>query len=276
MVMVDFLVVDRSSAYNMIIVRPTLNKLKVITSTYHLMMKFPIKDGVGELRGDQVVAQKCYNMSLKEVIGLGFLPVSIINSTWEVEIKGEPAEELEEVVVGDRKILKIGSQLTSKIQERVIDFLCENMETFAWTYEDMSGIDHVDIVYCLNTNPEVRLVKQKRRKFASEQNLAIAEEVEKLLKAHFIQEVYYPDWLANMMLVKKSNGKWRMCVDFTDLNKACLKDSFPLARIDMLVDSTAGHGLLSFMDAFSGYNQIRMHPTDQEKTTFITNQGLYC
>jgi hypothetical protein len=88
--------------------------------------------------------------------------------------------------------------------------------------------------------------------------MAIAEEVEKLLKARFIEEVYYPDWLANVVLVKKSNGNGRMCTDFTELNKACLKDSFPLPRIDALVDSTARYGLLNFMDAFLGYNQIYM------------------
>ena len=76
--------------------------------------------------------------------------------------------------------------------------------------------------------------------------------------------------------MKKANGKWRICVDFTDLNKACPKDSFPLPRIDQLVDSTARHKLLTFMDAFSGYNQIRMAEEDQEKTSFITSQGLYC
>jgi hypothetical protein len=80
----------------------------------------------------------------------------------------------------------------------------------------------------------------------------ITGEVEKLLKAQFIEEVYYPDWLANVVLVKKSKGKWRMCVDFTDLNKACPKDSFPLPRIDALVDSTSGYELLSFIDAFLG------------------------
>ena len=95
-------------------------------------------------------------------------------------------------------------------------------------------------------------------------------EVEKLLKAQFIREVYYPDWLANVVLMKKSNGKWRMCVDFTDLNKAYPKDSFPLPRIDALVNSTSRYELLSFMDAFSSYNQILMHPEDQEKTLFIT------
>ena len=88
--------------------------------------------------------------------------------------------------------------------------------------------------------------------------------------------MYYPERLANVVLVKKANGKWRMCVNFTDLNKACPKDSFPLLRIDQLVDSSAGHKLLTFMDAFSRYNQIRMAEEDQEKTAFITTQRLYC
>lgn len=96
------------------------------------------------------------------------------------------------------------------------------------------------------------------------------------MAAGFIREVHYPEWLTNVVLVKKANGKWRMCVDFTNLNKACPKDSFPLPRIDQLVDSTAGHKLLLFMDTFSGYNQIRMAEENQEKTAFITSQGLYC
>ena len=96
------------------------------------------------------------------------------------------------------------------------------------------------------------------------------------MSAGFIQKVYYPDWLFNVIVVKKANGKWRMCMDFTDLNKTCTKDSFPLSRIDQLVDSTVGHKLLTFMDAFSGYNQIKMTKEDQEKIAFITSQGLYC
>ena len=104
----------------------------------------------------------------------------------------------------------------------------------------------------------------------------MAEEVRKLLEAGFIREVYYPDWLANVVMMRKHSGKWRMCVDFTDLNKACPKDSYPLPRIDTLVDSTARHELLSFMDAFSGYNQIKMKEEDQEKTSFVTSQGLFC
>ena len=104
----------------------------------------------------------------------------------------------------------------------------------------------------------------------------IAEEVGTLQEAGFIREVYYPDWLANVVMVKKTNGKWRMCVDFMDLNKACPKDSYPLPRVDVLVDSTAQHQLLSFMDAFSRYNQIWMDEADQEKTSFVTSQGLFC
>ena len=102
------------------------------------------------------------------------------------------------------------------------------------------------------------------------------DEVNKLLTANFIREVHYPEWLANVVMVKKANGKWRMCVDFTDLNQACPKDSFPLPKIDQLMDSKAGHKLLTFMDTFSGYNQILMAEEDQEKTAFVTSQGLYC
>ena len=102
------------------------------------------------------------------------------------------------------------------------------------------------------------------------------DEVNKLLVANFIREVHYLEWLANVVMVKKANEKWRMCVDFIDLNQTYPKDSFPLPRIDQLVDSIARHKLLTFMDAFSGYNQIQMAKEDQEKTAFITSQGLYC
>ena len=140
----------------------------------------------------------------------------------------------------------------------------------------MGGIDPTVITHRLNTNPSFKPIKQKRRSFAPERQKAINEEVGKLLQEGAIREVEYPEWLANVVLVKKANGKWRLCIDFTDINKACPKDSFPLPRIDLIVDATAGHELLSFMDAFSGYNQISMDPDDQEKTSFVTAQGTYC
>ncbi len=104
----------------------------------------------------------------------------------------------------------------------------------------------------------------------------MVKEVDRLLETNAIRPVQYSTWLSNIVVVRKKNEKWRVCVDFTDLNKACLKDSFPLPRIDQLVDSTSGHERMSFFDAFQGYHQIPIALSDQEKTTFITPKGIYC
>ena len=128
------------------------------------------------------------------------------------------------------------------------------MEVFTWKQEDMGGVDPAVITHKLNINPSFKPVKQKRRCFTPERQKAINEKVGKLLQAKAIREVEYPGWLANVVLVKKANGKWWICIDFIDINRAYPKDSFPLPRIDLIVDATAGHELLSFMDAFSGYN----------------------
>ena len=126
----------------------------------------------------------------------------------------------------------------------------------------MGGIDPVVITHRLNISPSFKPVKQKTRSFALERQKAIDEEVNKLLQGKAIQEVEYLDWLANVVLVKKANDKWRLCIDFTNSNRVCPKDSFPLPRIDLIVDATVGHELLSFVEAFSGYNHIRMDPND--------------
>ncbi|XP_047330988.1 uncharacterized protein LOC124934495 [Impatiens glandulifera] len=104
----------------------------------------------------------------------------------------------------------------------------------------------------------------------------IKEEVQKQLEADFLDVVEYPEWVANVVPVAKKDGKVRVCVDYRDLNKASPKDNFPLPHIDVLVDHAAGHELLSFMDGFSGYNQVLMAPEDKEKTTFITEVGTFC
>ena len=105
----------------------------------------------------------------------------------------------------------------------------------------MPGIDPTIMVHKLYVSPTFSPIRQKKQVFAQERDKAIAEEVRKLLEADFIREVHYPDWLANVIMVKKANRKWRMCADFTDLNKTCPKDSYPLPLIDTLVDSTARH-----------------------------------
>ena len=104
---------------------------------------------------------------------------------------------------------------------------------------------------------------------------AVKSEVIKLKQARVIKEVFYPQWLANTVVVKKKTGKWRVCVDFTDLNRACPKDPFPVPRIDQLVDATVSHPRMSFLDAFQGYHQIPLATDDQEKTTFVTSVGNY-
>ena len=97
----------------------------------------------------------------------------------------------------------------------------------------------------------------------------------RLKQARAIKEVFYPEWLANTVVVKKKSGKWRVCVDFTDLNKACPKDPFPMPKINQLVDATVGHPQMSFLDAFQGYHQILLTLDDQEKRAFVTPIGNY-
>jgi ribosomal protein L18E len=101
-------------------------------------------------------------------------------------------------------------------------------------------------------------------------------EVQRLMDVGFIREVRYPSWLVNVVMVKKKNGKWRMCTYFTDLNKCCLRDDISLTRIDKVVDSAAHCGTMGLLDYFSGYHQIWLHEEDEEKTSFITPFGTYC
>ncbi|PKA54406.1 RNA-directed DNA polymerase like [Apostasia shenzhenica] len=140
----------------------------------------------------------------------------------------------------------------------------------------MPGIGRAVAEHQLSLKPGVAPVRQKKRSFGGEKQRAIREEVEKLLAAGFIREITYPSWLANMVVVKKNSEKWRMCVDFTDLNKACPKDFYFLSKIDRLVDCSTGYLMMSFVDAFSGYHQIRMAKNDEEHTSFITDQGTFC
>ena len=175
----------------------------------------------------------------------------------ERRVMAEPTEALENISLDEddpENSTRIGADLEEKMKKDLIRFLRENIYVFDWTHKDMSGIDLSVITHRLNVYPSSKPVWQKKRVFAPERDNAIKEEVQKLTVVKFIQEVYYPDWLVNVVMVKKANGKWRMCVDFTDLNRACPKDSYPFPCIDQLIDSTVGHKLLSFMDAFSGYN----------------------
>ena len=274
---VRFLIVDAPSAYNMLLGRPSLNAIRAVPSAYHMVIKFPTINGVGMVCGNQRIARECYSASMKQNT-VDNIYMDELDMRDEVTTQPAPSEELEPVQLGDQSehLVYIWSKLAEDIRSYLIRFLEQNMEVFAWKQEDMGEVDPAVITHRLNVNPSFKSVNQKRRSFAPERQKAINEEVGKLLQVKAIREVEYPEWLANVVLVKKANSKWRLCIDFTDMNRACPKDSFPLPWIDLIVDAMAGHELRSFMDAFSGYNQISMDPSDQEKTSFVTGQGTYC
>ena len=235
------------------------------------MIKFPMEYGVGELRGNQIAVQECY---------IAMLEMEDQQQTMCIgkqRALAEPVEELKEVRLDNmrpERTTKMGTLASWPVGQTITTFLRNNQDVFTWIHEDMTGIDPSVMVHKLNVSPSFPPIQQKKRVFAQERDKAIVEEVQKLLEAGLIWEAYYPDWLANVVMVKKANGCWRMWVDFTDLNKACPKDSYSLPHIDALVDSTERHQLLSFMDTFSGYNQIRMDESDQESTSFVTKWCL--
>ncbi|XP_009396745.1 uncharacterized protein LOC103981730 [Musa acuminata AAA Group] len=232
--MTTFMVVDLPSAYNVILGCPTLNKLKAMVSTYHRAIKILTLVGVGVSRSDPRESRQCYltSVTLPEKSRPQQAPKPRKEARTPTHL--EPPEQLAE----------------------------RNADMFTWSSKDMLGIDPGVTQHHLNIHPEARPVKQKPRKFTPDRQKAISDEVNHLREAGFIIEVKYPQWLPNVVLVKKHSGSWRMCVDYTDLNRAYSKDCYPFPMIDQLVDATAGYELLIFMDAFSGYNQIRMAPQD--------------
>lgn len=140
----------------------------------------------------------------------------------------------------------------------------------------MPGISREIVEHTIPLIPGMKPVKQKWRRMKPEVALKIKGEIKKQLTARFIKVAKYPEWIANVVPVPKTDGRVPMCVDYRDLNKASPKDDFPLPHIDILVENTANHALLSFMDGYAGYNQILMAEKDMEKTTFTTSWGTYC
>ncbi|GJU90799.1 reverse transcriptase domain-containing protein [Tanacetum coccineum] len=208
----NFMVIRSSSQHNAIIGRPGIRKIRVVPSTAHGMLKFPIKGGT----------------------------------------------------------------LTEKGRKELCALLKQNLDIFAWKPADMTGVPRNIAEHCLNIREGYSPVRQKKRGQAPERNKAIQEEVAKLVDAGIMKEVHYHSWLSNPVMVKKHDGTWRMCVDFKDLNNACPKDCYPLPEIDWKVESLCGYSFKCFLDAYKGYHQIKMAKEDEEKTAFITSQGIFC
>ncbi|KAM2236788.1 hypothetical protein ACFX1S_012219 [Malus domestica] len=283
----NFLVVNCPTAYNVIFGHTGINDLKAMVSTHMLLMKFPTPFGNGYIRGDQLSARSCYNTSVKQQhLHVPNETLSIHNQVVKTSPdeansdfhdgnsqpnnprddsftqQAQPVEELENVSISKDhpdRMVKIGTTLSRPIRLLLIFFLQENAEVFAWSYKDMPGISPDIICHHLSIDPNTKPVKQKRRSYDVERYEAMKAEVEKLKDIGFVREVNYPTWVANVVLVKKNPTK----------------ESLLLQKV-LLIDSTAGCELLSFMDAYSGYNQILMSPSDQEHTAFTTDRGLYC
>ena len=148
------------------------------------------------------------------------------------------------------RYFQIGASMKDEDRVETLLFLIQNVDVFAWSLYEVLGVDPEFIVQRLNIDPSFPLKKQKSRRSAKKHVEAVKLDVKRLKEAEAKKEIFFPKWLANTMVVKKKNGKWKVCIDFTDLNRACPKDLFPMTKIDQLVDATYGHPRMSFLDAF--------------------------
>ncbi|GJW47866.1 reverse transcriptase domain-containing protein [Tanacetum coccineum] len=242
----DFMVVRSTYPFNGIIGRPGLRKIKAVSSTTHEMIKFPVMGGTLTLRSSKIIPIECAMISGPED------QPPPVNKVKEERIKVTINPEHPE------QTIMIGSDLTEKTRSKLCNLLQRSLDIFTWTPTDMTGVPRQIAEHKLNVRKRCQLVRQKKRGQTTERNVAINDEVSKLVTAGIMREVHYHDWLSNPVMVKKSDNSWRMCVDFKDLNKACPKDGYPLPEIDWKVESLCGFPFKCFLDAYKGHHQIQM------------------
>jgi hypothetical protein len=264
--------------YNAIIGQGTLNAFEAILHPTYLCMKIPSEQGPIAVHGSQEAARRAEG-SWTDSKAIHNIDGAEACQQYKHKREKTPSADQPKPMllcedIADQKAL-LGSQLSGEQERTLLRFLFNNKDVFAWTANDLCGVNRDVIEHSLNVDPSFRPRKQRLRKISEDKAEGARNEVKRLLSAGVIREVMYPEWLANTVMVKKANGKWRMCIDFTDLNKACPKDEFPLPRIDSLVDATAYSELMSLLDCYSGYHQIWVKKEDEPKTCFITPSGTY-
>ena len=258
---VDFIVVDAYSPYTIIMARPWLHTLGAVSSTLHQKVKYPSECQVKEILGSQSTTRQCMMAAIlhrpeiesSASVERSLQQLKTLALPIDRRVEEAKCENLENVVIGDdpEKFFQVETQLPPQEKEKLVEFLKRNIDVFAWDAYETPGVNPNFICHHLNVNSSITPKKQSPRHQSKEHVDAVRDEMTKLKQAKAIKEFFYPEWLANTIVVKKKNEKWQVCVDFTDLNKVCQKDPFPLPRIDQLVDATVGHSRMSFLDELS-------------------------
>jgi hypothetical protein len=250
---VVFDIVDMEYPYNVIIGRGTLNSFEAILHPAYLCMKIPSDQGPIAVHGSQEAARRTEGnwIDSKAIHNIDEAKVhqQYKHKRYKAALADQPKPMLLCEDIAEQKVL-LGSQLSDEQEKTLLKFLFNNKDVFAWSANDLCGVNRDVIEHALNVHPAIRLRRQRLRKMSDDKAEGARNEVKRLLSAKVIREVTYPEWLTNTVMVRKANGKWRMCIDFTDLNKACPKDEFPLPRIDSLVDAAATLELMSLLDDF--------------------------
>nr|GEY49429.1 reverse transcriptase domain-containing protein [Tanacetum cinerariifolium] len=251
------------SPYNGIIGGLGIREIQTVPSTVHGMLKFPVEGGIVTICSTVLIPTKC---------------TSVITSSAVSKEERTRPDNFKVALHPDfpDQVVAIGGTLLDKGRTELCSILKKNLDIFAWQPTDMTGVPRSVSEHRLNIREGYSPVWQKKRGQASERAKAIQVEVQKLVEAGIMREVYYHNWLSNPVMVKKHDSSWRMCVDFTDLNKACPQDCYPLPEIDWKVESLCGYHFKCFLDAYKGYHQIKLAELDEEKTAFHTRQGVYC
>ncbi|GJZ36405.1 reverse transcriptase domain-containing protein [Tanacetum coccineum] len=247
----NFMVIRSPSQHNGIIGRTGIRKIRAVPSTAHGMLKFLIKGGMVKIQSSRVIPMECAMISGPSTQHL--VTSQVLEEKIEVAIHLEYPEQT----------IAIGSTLTEKGRKELCALLRQNLDVFAWKPANMTGVPRHMAEHRLNVQEGCPPVRQKKRGQAPERNKAIQEEMENLVDVGIMKEVHYHSWLSNPVMVKKHDGSWRMCVDFKDLNKACLQDGYPLPEIDWKVESLCGYPFKCFLDAYKRYHQIKIAEEDE-------------
>nr|GEV90286.1 reverse transcriptase domain-containing protein [Tanacetum cinerariifolium] len=259
----NFMIVRSLSPYNGIIGKPGIREIQAVSSTTHGMLKFPVKGGIVTIRSTILIPTKCTLVITSSAV---FEKIRTRPDNFKVALHPDFLDH--EVA--------IEGTLSEKGRTKLCSILKKNLDIFAWKPSHMTGVPLSVAEHWLNIREGYLPVQQKKRGQAPERAKAIQAEVQNLVEAGIMREVYYHDWLSNPVMVKKHDGSWRMCIDFTNLNKACPHDCYPVSEIDWKVESLCGYPFKCFLDTYKGYLQIQLAEPDAEKTTFYTGQGVYC